>query len=128
MLPGQPEARYPQSGQKQDEALKMWKRAIQENPRNQIARKNLKECTNQYNEPAAPSPVFNDLYHFQRIQTERYFQRHGIEAFASKEEAERVLDAIRVARNRDVASRGKKLDTMTAAEKTELLKSIKVDF
>ena len=110
------------------EALDAWKLAIKENPRNVIARKNLAECTNEYNEPAAPSSLHNDLYHFQKIQSELYFSTKGITAFNSPEEAQRVLSIIMCAWNKHLAPRGAEMDKMSPAEKTEIFKAVKIDF
>lgn len=113
---------------KRDDALDMWKRAVEEDPGNKIAQRNLEQFTNEYNEPTPPSPVFDDPYHFQRIQTERYLKQVGREIFQNDKEAERVIGAIFQAWNDHVAPRSKELDTMTPAEKTELFGSITVDF
>lgn len=113
---------------RREEAIEAWKHAIKENPDNRIAQKNLKEFTNEYKKPASPSKVFDDLYHFQWIQMERYFISKGITSFGTKEEAERVLESIRLAWNKHVALRGTDLDKMTPAEKTEIFKSINVNF
>ncbi len=110
------------------DALLMWKQAVKEDPRNAVARENLRESTNEYNEPAAPSKVFNDLYHFQRIHTDRYFHARGREGFESPEEAQRVIGAIMTAWNRHLAPRGREIDGMSPAEKTALFQSIRVEF
>jgi tetratricopeptide (TPR) repeat protein len=111
-----------------DEALAMWREAIKEDPANIPARKNLEEFTNEFNEPDAPAAVFEDLYHFQRIQKERYLGNQGRKEFESKEEMELVLGAIFEAWNTHLAPRGKEIDSMTPAEKTELFRSVKIDF
>ncbi len=112
--------------QHRSDALLMWKQAIKEDPRNAVARENLRHCTNEFNEPAASSKLFNDLYHFQRIQTERYFHAHGREGFESPEEAQRVLGAIMTAWNKHMAPHGREIDAMSPAEKTALFQSIRV--
>ncbi len=111
-----------------DDALAQWREALAVDPTCKEAQKSLKECTNEYQEPAAPSKVFDDPYHFQRIHTEKYLLEHGKKGFKTINEAERVIGAIYQAWNDRIAPRSKELDAMTAAEKTELFESVSVDF
>lgn len=111
-----------------DSALALWREALVIDPSNTEAKQCLEECTNEYNEPTPPSEVFNDLYHFQRIHTERYLADKGKMEFESKREAERVIGAIFQVWNDRLAPQSKELDVMTPAEKTELFQSISVDF
>jgi tetratricopeptide (TPR) repeat protein len=113
---------------KRAEALEMWKLALKENPRNEDAIKNLKDFTNEYNEPAPPAKVLDDPYHFQKIQTDRYFERVGRKVFEDENEMKQVIGAIFETWNLQLAHRSKEIDLMTPAEKTELFKSIDVDF
>ena len=72
--------------------------------------------------------LFHDLYNFQKIQSSIYFHLHGTKTFASAKEAEQILELIRKAWNKHIAPRGKEIDAMTTAEKTELFQMIKIDF
>lgn len=92
--------------QHRSDALLTWKLAIKADPRNAVARENLRKCTNEFNEPVAPSKVFNDLYHFQKIQTDRFFHARGREGFESPDEAQRIVSAIMTAWNKHLAPRG----------------------
>ncbi len=113
---------------KRDEALQMWRLALGFDPNNDVARQNLEALTNEYKEPSAPSRVFDDLYHFQEIHQERYLKQHGRKEFETLEEANRVMEAIRVAWNQHIAPRGNEIDTLTPAEKTELFIHIEFEF
>ena len=106
----------------------MWREALREDPTNIPARKNLEEFRNEFNEAATPGAVFDDLYHFQQIQTECYLAERGKRKFESKKEMELVLGAILEVWNTHLAPRGKEIDAMTPAEKTELFRKAKIDF
>jgi hypothetical protein len=113
---------------KRDEALEVWRRALDEDPANKIARKNLDKFTNEYNEPATLVGAFDDPNHFRTIQTELYLQQQGKTEFSTKEETMEVIGAILQAWNEHLAPRSKEIETMTAAEKTELFGGVRVDF
>ncbi len=114
--------------QKEDEALSMWRLALQYNPNNHTAKENLEHLANAYREPATVSNVMEDLHHFRRIHQERYLRSVGRQEFETLKEAERVLGAIMNAWNQHIAPRGKEVDMMTPAEKTELFKSVEFEF
>lgn len=92
-----------------DGALAEWRRALEVDPECEEAQESLKERTNEYGEPRAPSAVFDDLYHFRRIQTERYFRIVGRNEFVSKEEAETVVGVIMAGWNDSIALAHRKL-------------------
>ena len=97
-------------------------------PSNDAAKEMLRLHTNQYGEPSSPTPAFDDVYHFQNIQTEKYFHANNKKGFADLEEASRITGLITKAWNDLVAPRKKELDRMSAAEKTEVYSAVKIDF
>ncbi len=113
---------------RRSDALAMWRMALKFDPDNEVAKRNLAELTNQFNEPAAPSKIFDDLYHFQNIHKERYLNQCGRKEFTAIREAEKVMEAIRIAWNTRIAPLGNKVDAMTPAEKTALFRSVEFDF
>ncbi len=113
---------------KKSDALEMWKLAMKENPRNRIAQRNLKELTNEFNEPVTAAKPMDDFRHFQNIQMEFYFQSEKKSEFSTMREAEDFFGLLMNTWNSQLADRGKGMDSMTAAEKTELFKSVRMDY
>lgn len=109
-----------------EEALEMWRQAIEHDPTYVLAQLNLEAFTNEYGEPARFGP-FDDVWHFHSIMQEQYLQSQGRKEFETEEEAELVSGAIMQAWNDHIAPRSKELDRMSAAEKTELFASVKLD-
>jgi hypothetical protein len=115
---------------KREIAIETWRNACALDPGNETARQLLDNHLNQYGEPKAPSPIFDDLYHFQAIHKARYFASRGIQnqEFKTKEEFERVHAALTKAWNEQIAPQKDRMDAMSAAEKTELFSSVQIDF
>jgi len=113
---------------KRDEALEMWKLALKDNPENRAARKNLNQLTNEYGEPSAVSKEMDDLFHFMNIHQKIYLKEQGKTKFSTKQETEAFFSAVKEAWNTQLAHRGKEIDAMSADEKTELFKSVKMDY
>ncbi|MGC8596084.1 MAG: tetratricopeptide repeat protein [Candidatus Kryptoniota bacterium] len=113
---------------KREDAPKMWKLAVRENPGNEIAQKNLEKMINEFREPVAVSKSMDDVFHFMNIQQELYLKERGIKEFGSKKELDGFLSAVKEAWNTYLSPRSKEMETMTAAEKTELFRSVKPNF
>lgn len=119
------EALWQQS--KRDDALAAWKKALEMVPDHEGAHSRLEMFTNEYGEPKRFGP-FDDVWHFHKIMSERYFKQVGRTEFETKKEAERVHSAIMQAWNKSVVPRSKELDAMTAAEKTAFFESVPIDY
>jgi tetratricopeptide (TPR) repeat protein len=115
---------------KREVAIETWRNACALDPGNETARELLNSHLNQYGEPKAPSPIFDDLYHFHAIHRARYFASRGIQnqEFKTKEEFARVHAALTKAWNEQIAPHKARMDKMSAAEKTELFCSVQIDF
>ena len=111
-----------------DEALEELRVALSLDPKNTLAKEALEECTNVYGEPKAPTPDFDDMYHFFNIHRERYFRLKGYDVFQTKEEAERILTILREGWNAHIAPRSRELDKMTPEEKSEMIRGVTVRF
>lgn len=113
---------------RREEAIKVWKEALREDPDHPGAIQHLKTHLNEYGEPKARDRVADDFFHFLNIHTQRYLSLRGQQQFESLKEASNIHATIQRAWNNLVASQGKQLDTMTAAEKTALFTSVSIDF
>ncbi len=113
---------------KKEDALEQWKLALIENPNNINAQNNYKEFTNEYGEPAAENHIMDDVFHFQNVQTEKYFKNKDRDTFLDLHEGEKLIALIMETWNNEVAPMGYKLDSLSAAKKDELFKSIEIDF
>jgi tetratricopeptide (TPR) repeat protein len=115
---------------KREIAIETWRNACALDPGNETARQMLNNHLNQYGEPRAPNPVFDDLYHFHAIHKARYFASRGIQnqEFKTKEEFEHVHAALTKAWNDQITPHKDRMDAMSAAEKTELFSSVQIDF
>jgi tetratricopeptide (TPR) repeat protein len=113
---------------KKEEALEVWRDTIREFPAFAAVAENLREHTNQYGEPKSVHPVMDDLNHFSRIQVGRYFAERGQAEFRSESEVTHVYGAIHMTWNEQIAPRKEETERMTAAEKTALFESVRVDF
>ena len=111
-----------------ESALIEWKQALEIDPECEEAKESLKERTNEYGEPKAPSPRFDDLYHFRTIHMERYFALVGRDVFISKEELNTVIKIISDGWNNSIPPRVKEFDRMTTEEKSRFCKSVTLDF
>ena len=60
---------------RREEALEMWRQALKEDPGFKLAEENLRNCSNEYGGPKGIHNVFDDLYHFQKIQSEKFFEK-----------------------------------------------------
>lgn len=113
---------------RRDDALDELRTALSIDPKNALAKEALAEYTNVYGEPKAPTPDFDDMYHFINIHRERYFRLKGYDVFQTKEEAERILTILRQGWNTHISPRSRELDTMTAKEKSEMFSGVTIDF
>jgi tetratricopeptide (TPR) repeat protein len=113
---------------RREEALEMWRRAVNEDPANETAKHNLQEFTNEYGRGKAPKPLFDDLYQFQKIQLDKHNQTREKDTSLSDEELRQVMGSIMRTWNEKIAPLREKLDRLTAAEKTELFTSVECDF
>lgn len=113
---------------RREDAIDAWKKAVEIDPGNDEARQSLDECTNEFGEPKAPSPLFDDMYHFKNIQLERYYALAGSRSMSGGEEAKRVLAIIMNGWNEHCSPRSREIDEMTTQQKTEFFKSIELDF
>lgn len=115
---------------KRDLAIETWRTACTLDPGNETARQLLDSHLNQYGEPKAPNPVFDDLYHFHAIHKARYFASCGMQdqEFTAQEECEYVQAALTKAWNEQIAPQKDRMEAMSAAEKTELFASVQIDF
>jgi predicted Zn-dependent protease len=113
---------------KREDALAWWRQALLENPLMTEAREALSRHTNEYGEAKPPAREFDDIYHFQRIQLQKYMPGRKEAVFSSESEMTKVLGAIFQAWNEQIAPRAHELDGMTAAEKTALFQTVDVDF
>lgn len=115
---------------KRELAIQTWRDACSLDPDNVVAHEMVDRHLNQYGEPKAPSPVFDDLYHFNEIHKVRYFHSQGRQRheFESNQEFEHVYAAMNKAWNEHIAPQKHRMDAMSPAEKTELFSSIEIDF
>jgi len=111
-----------------DTALEYWELAIKEYPKNKKAKDNLKNCTNKYGEPVSANKLFDDMYHFQIIQTQKYFKIKNKTEFSSEEEANKIIRIINETWNKHIAPEKDKLDTIPVDEITKWFKSFDLNF
>jgi len=115
---------------RKEEAVEQWKLALAllEDPDNIKAQNNYRNFTNEYSEPVSVDGLMDDLHHFQNIQVDKYFKKQNIETFRSMEEAQYFLDLIKSTWNNEIAPHKRKLDKLSAVEKTKWFNSIDIDF
>lgn len=111
-----------------DTALEYWQLAVKEYPKNTKAVANLKNCSNKYGEPVSVDKLFDDMYHFKKIQSWRYFQTKKKKEFTSEEEVTKVIAIINDAWNKHIAPEKEKLDNSTVEEINKWFDSIDLDF
>lgn len=111
-----------------DEAIVYWKRAVKEYPKNTKALANLKNCSNKYGEPVSANELFDDMYHFQKIQTQKYFKFKNITEFTSEKEVSKIFGIIVEAWNIHIAPEKDKLDTLSVVEINTWFESFDMDF
>jgi tetratricopeptide (TPR) repeat protein len=111
-----------------DVALVYWRLAIKEYPKNIKAKENLKNCSNKYGEPASPNKLFDDIYHFQKIQTRKYFEVKDKIEFSSPDEVNQVIGIINDTWNNKIAPEKDKLDTLSVDEINKLFESFDLNF
>lgn len=113
---------------RKSEALEQWKLALIENPNNINAQNNYRDFTNEYGEPAAVNHIMDDIFHFQNVQTEKYFKSKDRDTFLDTHEGDKLISLIMETWNNEVAPMGDKLDSLSPAKKDKLFKSIEIDF
>lgn len=113
---------------KRDDAITNWKLALEIDPGCIEAEEALEETINEYNEPKAPTPIFDDLYHFQNIHLKRYYSLVGRDEFINDIEAKSVIGIIMNGWNEFVAPRSRDIDNLSTEERTAFFKSITLDF
>lgn len=111
-----------------DDAITNWKLALEIDPGCIEAEEALEETINEYDEPKAPNPIFDDLYHFQNIHLKRYFSLVGRDEFINEDEAKSVIGITMNGWNQFVAPRSRDIDNLTTEERTAFFKSITLDF
>ena len=112
----------------QQEKYDKARRVLKIDPRCKEAKDSLSEHTNVNGEHRAANADFDDLYHFQNIQTQRYLDLVGREEYGTKEEAETVIGIIKGAWNERISPSSRKWDSMMPKEKTKPFESIVLDF
>lgn len=113
---------------RKEEALEQWKLALMENPDNINAQNNYRDFTNECGEPVSVSSLMDDVHHFQNVQIDKYLKNQNIASFRSMEEAQNILDLIVNTWNNEVIPDKRKLDKLSAVEKTKWFNSIDTDF
>jgi tetratricopeptide (TPR) repeat protein len=113
---------------KRDDAIANWKLALEIDPGCIEAEEALEETINEYNEPKAPTPIFDDLYHFQNIHLKRYYALVGRDEFINEDEAKSVIGITMNGWNQFVAPRSRDIDNLNTEERTAFFKSITLDF
>ena len=111
-----------------EEAIEQWQAALKEDPSNPHAKANLETNLNEFGEPRAVSPAMDQFFHFINIHKGRYFSVHGKGEFETKREATKLMEKIQLTWNEKISPMSRELDKMSAAEKSMLFKSIKIDF
>ncbi|RJS86412.1 tetratricopeptide repeat protein [Methanophagales archaeon] len=112
---------------RKNEALDTWKTCLKYNPKQEYAKRNLKEFTNEYGLPKSPMPGMNDLWAFVDMKQNEYLAREGKENFEDIDEVTEVMGKIKAAWNERIAPRyGRRLDLMSTKEKIKLFKGTKV--
>lgn len=111
-----------------DKAIENWKLAVIENPGNIEAQNNLRDFTNEFDEPAAVTEEMSDVFHFQNIQLKKYLKLSGKKELSSLKEGEKVIQLILEKWHNDIVPQKNKLDTYTAEEKTKWFNSVEIDF
>lgn len=113
---------------RRDDAIANWKIALEFDPGCIEAEEALEETINEYNEPKSPTPIFDDLYHFQNIHFKRYFALVNRDEFIDDDEAKSVIGITMNGWNKFVSPRSKDIDKLTTEERTAFFKSITLDF
>lgn len=113
---------------RKDEALEQWKLALMENPKNIEAYNNVRELTNEYDEPVAVSPIMDDIFHFQKLQIDKYLKFASKREIDDGSEMQNVIGLIMETWNEVVTHEQEKLDSLSTKEKTDWFNSIDIDF
>lgn len=111
-----------------DDAVELWKKSVDKNPANKAAQNNLRDFTNEYGEAKAPTSLFDDIYHFRNIHLKRYYSEKQKAEFDSEEEANKILALINNKWNSEIVPDRKKLDRLSAKEKTVWFEDISINF
>lgn len=114
--------------ERKDEALECWKSALMEYPKNINAQNNLRNFANQSRRPGTPNKLFEDLHHFQKIQTEKFFADKNRSEFKNKRELEFCINKIMAAWNFYIAPNSEKLDSLSIEQKSNWFRSIEIPF
>jgi tetratricopeptide (TPR) repeat protein len=112
-----------------DQAVQSWENALKHDPANKVATHALKEHTNAYGEPKSPTPLFDDMYHFQRLHLKRFVEEQGQDqSDMSETQLSSAIDRITAAWSRLMDDHFDTFDAMSPAEKSALFASVTIEF
>ncbi|HEX6294556.1 MAG TPA: tetratricopeptide repeat protein [Nitrososphaeraceae archaeon] len=121
---------------RREEALDAWKTSLQYNPKQQQAKKNLKEFTNEYGLPSSPmGSIMDDVQAFVNIKMEEYLLTKNktdvsnITDDRNLTELNKILENIMQVWNDEISAKhAEELDSMDINKKANLFKRTKVPF
>ena len=108
------------------DAFRAWEKSIELNPEQQAAKDYLKNYSNEYGQPKAPSQKYDDFYAFQALKTEEYLKMGNKQKFDSLDEAHEIVEKIiktwsSVLKERDLSKH-------SPDEKINLFRETKIDY
>jgi tetratricopeptide (TPR) repeat protein len=110
--------------ERKPEAVDFYRQALAIVPGHRHARRNLDDSLNIYGEPRAASPLLDDLHHFINLQVQAWLTTEGKPGPDSRAEAQKMMEEVMKEWNLRIAPLREKLDGMTAAEKSDLFRSV----
>ena len=115
---------------RRDDALESWKTCLKYDSKNMHAKHNLKKFTNEYGLPSSPvGKVMDDANAFLHFKMVEYLASKGSSNFENMDEANKILGEITKSWNDKIVSKyERKIDNMSAKEKTKLFKETKIFF
>ena len=107
------------------DAFRAWEKAVELNPKQEMAKDYLKKYSNEYGQPKAPSKKFDDFYAFQSVKIEEYLKKGNKKNFDNLDEAQRIVEEIlkiwgSVLKERD-------LSKLSPEEKLNVFRETKID-
>ena len=108
------------------DAFKVWKKALELNPEQKMAKEYLEKFSNEYGQPIAPTKAFDDFYAFQSIKIKEYLEKNNKDEFENLDEANSVIK--KIIDTWSIIIKKENLSKLSTDEKIKLFKGTEINF
>jgi tetratricopeptide (TPR) repeat protein len=108
------------------DAFDAWKKAVELNPDQEVAKEYLEKFSNEYGMPVAHSKTFDDFYAFQSIKVNEYMEKNNKNKFDDIDETNKVLE--KIIKVWGIIVEKENLSELSKDEKIKIFKETRIEY